>query len=81
MRKNCERRSEKHDFLIFDSRGMVASTRAASLSAQTPLSAPDDNQEESLVNKRMLEVRLAKSHQAVFIFSPDPPRVILQVTW
>ena len=78
MRDNYERRLVQDDFL--DLRGMVASTRAAFLAAQTPSAAADDDRDEPLGDRRLLEARLAESHQGVFIFPPDPPFVIVEVS-
>ena len=78
MRDNYERRSVQHEF--WDLRGMVASTRAAPLAAQTPSAAADDDRDEPLGDRRLLEARLAESHQGVFIFPPDPPFVIVEVS-
>ena len=78
MRDNYERRLVQHDF--WDLRGMVASTRAAPLAAQTPSAAADDDRDEPLGDRRLLEARLAESHQGVFIFPPDPPFVIVEVS-
>ena len=78
MRDNYERRLVQDDFL--DLRGMVASTRAAPLAAQTPSAAADDDRDEPLGDRRLLEARLAESHQGVFIFPPDPPFVIVEVS-
>ena len=77
MRDNYERRLVQHDF--WDLRGMVASTRAAPLAAQTPSAAADDDRDEPLGDRRLLEARLAESHQGVFIFPPNPPFVIVEV--
>jgi len=65
LRDNYERRLVQDDFL--DLRGMVASTRAAFLAAQTPSAAADDDRDEPLGDRRLLEARLAESHQGVFI--------------
>ena len=46
-----------------DLRGMVASTRAAPLAVQTPSAAADDDRGEPLGDRRLLEARLAESHQ------------------
>ena len=46
---------------------MVASTRAAPLAAQAPSSAADDDRDELLGDRRLLEARLAESHQGVFL--------------
>jgi len=79
LRDNYERRLVQDDFL--DLRGMVASTRAAwFLAAQTPSAAADDDRDEPLGDRRLLEARLAESHQGVFIFPPDPPFVIVEVS-
>ena len=58
---------------------MVASTRAAP-TAQAPSSAADDDRDEPLGDRRLLEARLAESHQGVFIFPPNPPFVIVEVS-
>ena len=50
------------------------------LAAQTPSAAADDDQDEPLGDRRLLEARLAESHQGVFIFPPDPPFVIVEVS-
>jgi len=42
---------------------MVASTRAAPLAAQTPSAAEADDRDEPLGDRRLLEARLAESHQ------------------
>ena len=43
-------------------------------------SAADDDRDEPLGDRRLLEARLAESHQGVFIFPPDPPFVIVEVS-
>ena len=42
---------------------MVASTRAAPLATQTPSAAAEDDRDEPLGDRRVLEARLAESHQ------------------
>ena len=76
MRDNYERRLVQDDFL--DLRGMVASTRAAFLAAQTPSAAADDDRDEPLGDRRLLEARLAKFQHDFFIFPSDPPGVIIE---
>ena len=53
----------QHD--LWDLRSMVASTRAAPLAAQTPSAAADDDRDEPLVDRRLLEASFAESHQGV----------------
>ena len=60
---------------------MVASTRAAPLAAQTPSAAADDDRDEPLVDRRLLEARFAESHQGVLLFfPPDPPFVSVEAS-
>ena len=78
MRDNYERRLVQDDFL--DLRGMVASTRAAFLAAQTPSAAADDGRDEPLGDRRWLAARRADSQQGGVIVAPDPPFVIVEVS-
>ena len=52
---------------------MVASTRAAPLATQTPSAAAEDDRDEPLGDRRLLEARLAESHQGVFKNFPTRP--------
>ena len=70
MRDNYERRLVQHD--LWDLRSMVASTRAAPLAAQTPSAAADDDRDEPLVDRRLLEASFAESHQGVLFFPTRP---------
>ena len=61
MQDKYERRLVQHD--SWDLRDMVASTRAAPLATQTPSAAAEDDRDEPLGDRRLLEARLAESHQ------------------
>ena len=78
MQDKYERRLVQHD--SWDLRDMVASTRAAPLATQTPSAAAEDDRDEPLGDRRLLEARLAESHQGVLFFPPDPPFVIVEVS-
>ena len=78
MQDKYERRLVQHDF--WDLRSMVASMRAAPLAAQPPRAAANYDRDEPLGDRRLLEARLAESHQGVFIFPPDPRFVIGEVS-
>ena len=68
MQDKYERRLVQHEF--WDLRGMVASTRAAPLAAQTPSAAADDDRDEPLVDRRLLEARFVESHQGMKLRRP-----------
>ena len=55
---------------------MVASTRAAPLATQTPSAAAEDDRDEPLGDRRLLESRLAESHQVWTLRRPVIEKLI-----
>ena len=74
MNPNCERRSGSEKHVLCDAISMVTS-RSASRAAHAPLLAPDDAPSSLLmVDRSVLEARLAEDHR-IFYFLPTSPEI------